>query len=166
MSEFTQKYALIQLFEPLPEGSEFSSSDWPLHSTIADVFATDWDVLTMTRHLAELLGNREPASSNVLEDKFFGPQREVRVALLGKTASLLSLHHDVIACLETGGWKPNDPQFAKDGFLPHSTVQKHARLHEGETATFDALSIVDFFPENDPYQRKILKTIPIGKRAL
>lgn len=165
MSEFTQKYALIQLFEPLPEGAEFSSDNWPLHSTVVDVFAIDWDVPTMTRNLTELLEDHAPVPSMVLQDEFFGPKREVRVALLGKTASLLSLHRDVIACLERGGWKPNDPQFAGDGFLPHSTVQKHARLREGGTVIFDALSIVDFFPDNNPYQRKILKTIPIGESA-
>jgi hypothetical protein len=55
---------------------------------------------------------------------------------------------------EQGGWKPNDPQFAKEGFLPHSTVQPHGRLNKGDEVTFSALSIIDMFPNEDPYQRK------------
>lgn len=55
MPQFTQKYAIIQLFEDMPVGTEFPSSNWPLHITIADTFAIDWDTLTMTERLTELL---------------------------------------------------------------------------------------------------------------
>ena len=87
----------------------------------------------------------------------------MQVVLLQKTDSLVKLHYDVIELLEQGGWKPNDPQFAKEGFLPHSTVQPHARLNKGDEVTFNALSIIDMFPNEDPYQRKILETIKIGE---
>ena len=65
--------------------------------------------------------------------------------------------------LEKGDLKLNDPQFAGTGFVPHSTVQKHARLHEGDQVIFDALTIIDLFPDDNPYQRKVLKTIRIGQ---
>lgn len=130
MSEFTQKYTIIQLFEDVPEGAEFSASSWPLHATIADTFAIDWDVPTMIETFTELLSTHATASSVVEEDRFFGDQGQVQVALLKKTDDLVKLHCDVIECLTQGGWKPNDPQFAKEGFLPHATVQKHARLNK------------------------------------
>lgn len=163
MQQFTQKYAIIQLFEDMPVGTQFASSNWPLHSTIADTFAIDWDVPTMVEKLTELLKNHEQATSVTEDDRLFGDQGQVRVALLKKTESLVKLHYDVIELLEQGGWKPNDPQFAKEGFLPHSTVQPHGRLNKGDEVKFNALSIIDFFPDEDPYQRKLLATIKIGE---
>lgn len=162
MQKFTQKYTIIQLFEDVPEGTPFSASSWPLHATVADTFAIDWDISTMTEKLIGLLSSHTPAISVVEDDRFFGDQGQVQVALLRKTDDLAQLHHDVIGLLEQGGWKPNDPQFAKEGFLPHSTVQKHARLNKGDKVTFKALTIIDMFPGGDPYQRKVIKTITIG----
>jgi 2'-5' RNA ligase len=162
MMQFTQKYAIIQLFEEVPVGTVFSASNWPLHSTIADTFAVDWDAPTMVRNLTEQLSHHAPATSEVEGDRLFGENSQVRVALLNKTDELVGLHRDVIAVLQQGGWKPNDPQFAGVGFLPHSTVQPHARLMRGEAAVFDSLSLIDFFPGEDPYMRKVLATIPLG----
>lgn len=162
MQQFTQKYTIIQLFKDIPEGTQFSASNWPLHVTIADTFAIDWDVPTMVEKLTQLLSSRTSATSVVENDRFFGDQRQVRVALLKKTDDLVKLHQDVIKVLERGGWKPNDPQFAKEGFLPHSTVQKHTRLNKGDEVIFNALTIIDMFPGEDPYQRRVIKTIKIS----
>lgn len=162
MQKFTQKYTIIQLFEDAPEEMQFSASSWPLHATIADTFAVDWNVTTMAEKLTELLSLHAPATSVIEDDRFFGDEGQVQVALLRKTDDLVKLHHDVIELLEQGGWKPNDPQFAKEGFLPHSTVQKHARLNKGDEVVFNALTIIDMFPGGDPYQRKVIKTITIG----
>ncbi len=162
MKNFTQKYTIIQLFEDVPDGAQFSASGWPLHATIADTFAIDWDVPTMIDKLTHLLNFHAPATSVVEDDRFFGDQGQVQVALLRKTDDLVKLHYDVIECLTQGGWKPNDPQFAKEGFLPHSTVQKHARLNKGDEVTFNALTIIDMFPDENPYQRKVIKTIKLA----
>lgn len=162
MEKFTQKYTIIQLFEDVPEGMQFSWKDWPLHATVVDIFAIDWDAQTMIEKLTQSLSSHALATSVVEGDKFFGDQGEVQVALLRRTDDLVKLHHDVVECLAQGGWKPNNPQFAGEGFLPHSTVQKHARLNKGDKVAFSALTIVDMFPGEDPYQRKILKTIEIG----
>lgn len=146
MQVLTQKYTIIQLFEDVPEGTQFSASSWPLHSTIADTFAIDWDVSAMIEKLTEVLSSHTPASSIVEDDRLFGDEGQVRVVLLKKTDDLAKLHDDVMGLLEQGGWKPNDLQFAKEGFLPHSTVQKHARLSRGDEVTFKALTIIDMFP--------------------
>jgi hypothetical protein len=88
MQKFTQKYTIIQLFEDVPEGTKFSASGWPLHATIADTFAIEWDVPTMIEKLTQLLSSHEPATSVVEDDRFFGDQGQVQVALLKKTVSL------------------------------------------------------------------------------
>lgn len=162
MTQFTQKYAIIQLFEAMPVGTQFEASNWPLHATIADTFSIDWDASKMTEKLTELLKHHSQARTVTEDDRYFGDNGRVQVALLKKTGSLVRLHYDVIELLEQGGWSPNDPQFAKEGLLPHSTVQEHARLSKGDEVVFNALTIVDMFPDEDPYQRKILATIKIG----
>jgi hypothetical protein len=161
MPAFTQKYAIIQLFEPIPVGAQFSSDNWPLHSTIVDTFAIDWNAPTMVERLAELLASHEHAYSIAVDDAFFGPEKQTHVVLLQRTESLKRLHYDVIALLEKGGLKLNDPQFAYEGFLPHATVQKHASLRKGDEVSFAALTVIDMFPDSDPYQRRAIATIPL-----
>jgi hypothetical protein len=162
MQQFTQKYAIIQLLEAMKDGTEYLASNWPLHTTIVDTFAIDWDVPTMTRKLTELLSNHARAKTVAEDDTFFGDQGQVQVVLLNKTDDLVKLHYDVIDLLERSGLKLNDPQFAKEGFLPHATVQPHARLTKGDEVNFNALSIIDMFPNEDAYQRKVLAIIRIG----
>lgn len=161
-SVFTQKYALVQFFDDVEEGDEYSFRDWPLHSTVVDTFAIDWSTDEMIARLTEALRNHATASSEAEDDRYFGENGQIQVVLLDRTASLVKLHLDVLAALQQGGLVLNDPQFARDGFLPHATVQKNTRLNKGDEVQFTALSIVDMFPGEDPYRRKVLKIIRIG----
>ena len=97
----------------------------------------------MVEKLTALLSNHSQATTVAEDDRFFGDNGQVQVTLLKKTDDLIKLHYDVIELLEQGGWEPNDPQFAKEGFLPHSTVQAHGRLNMGDEVTFNALSNVN-----------------------
>lgn len=162
MQTFTQKYTIIQLFEDVPEGTQFSFHDWPLHATVVDTFSINWNVLTMVEHLEKALAPHPQAVTVAEDDEFFGPEKQTHVVLLQKSDSLAELHCDVLELLEKGGLKLNDPHFAREGFLPHSTVQKHARLNKGDHVTFDTLAIIDMFPGSDPYQRRVIKKIKIG----
>ena len=162
MQKFTQKYTIVQFFDNIKEGYEYSSDSWPLHSTVVDTFAIDWSVDEMAERLKDTLKNHATANSEAEDDRFFGENGQVQVVLLNRSSSLARLHQDVLSVLEEGGLKLNDPQFARDGFLPHATVQKHARLNKGDRVQFTALSIVDMFPDEDPYKCKVLKTIKIG----
>lgn len=162
IQQFTQKYTIVQFFDSVNEGYEYSSDNWPLHSTIVDTFAIDWSVDEMIDQLKSVLETHDTATSEAECDRFFGENGQVQVVLLNRSESLVELHHDILATLEEGGLKLNDPQFARDGFLPHATVQNHARLNKGDKVQFTALSIVDMFPDEDPYKRKVIKTITIG----
>lgn len=162
MGQFTQKYAIVQFFEDIEEGYEYSSNKWPLHSTVVDTFALKWSIDEMVVRLTDALKHYVVANSEAGDDRFFGDNGQVKVVLLGRTESLIKLHLDALATLEDGNLTLNDPQFARDGFLPHATVQEHARLNKGDKVRFTALSIIDMFPNEDPYMRKVLKTIKIG----
>lgn len=163
MQKLTQKYTLIQFFEDISPGTQFTSTRWPLHSTVVDTFAIDWDVPTMVTRLKGYLSKVPPVNSVVLDDTFFGEEGQVRVALIQKNDQLIALHEGIVMLLGEGGLKLNDPQFAHDGFLPHSTVQKHARLNKGDAITFNSLALVDMYPDQDPYERKIITIIRIGE---
>lgn len=162
MQQFSQKYTIIQLLEDKNEGYEYTSDTWPLHVTIVDTFAINWSVNEMIIKLTELLRSHTPVESTAEDDRFFGENGQVHVTLLRRSENLMNLHLDVVKALKDGGLTLNDPQFAYDGFLPHATVQKHARLSKGEKVRFAALSIVDMFPNEDAYTRKVLATIKIG----
>ena len=161
MTRFTQKYTLVKFFDPIEEGCEFPSSNWPLHSTIIDTFAIDWVADEMAANLADVLASYSVVNSEAKDDQYFGEDGQVCVTLLDRTDSLVNLHRNVLAVLESGGLVLNDPQFAYDGFLPHATVQKSGRLNKGDAIQLAALSIVDMFPDEDPYKRKVLKTIKL-----
>ena len=159
---FTQKYTLVQFFETVEEGFEYPSSNWPLHATVVDTFAIDWSVDELAKRLSTVLSHYTAVSSQAGDDTAFGDHEHVRVTLIDRTERLVKLHEDIVSALKDGGLVLNEPQFAQDGFLPHATVQKHNRLNKGDVVKFTALSIVDMFPEGDPYRRKVLKTIQIG----
>ncbi len=159
MQQFTQKYTIICLFEDIEEGYEFSSNSWPLHSTLVDTFAIDWDKLTLVSKLQEIASTLKSLSSKAIKDEYFGPDKNVHVVLIEKTADLVALHYAIVSALKTGGLKFNDPQYNEEGFLPHATVQKHMSVKPGDLIRYANLALIDMFPDKDPYQRKILKII-------
>lgn len=163
MQKFTQKYTIIQLFEDRSEGYEYPMTNWPIHSTVVDTFAIDWDIATLCSKLSKHLKTVSGANTVVESDEFFGENGQIRVALLEKTESLVKLHYSLIELLSGGGLVLNNPEYSKEGFLPHSTVQPHGRVNKGEHLEFNKLSIIDMFPEQDATQRKIIKTFPIGQ---
>ena len=161
-SGFTQKYTIVQFFDDVEVGYEYSSGDWPLHSTIVDTFAIDWPVEKMSAELVKTLQHHDIAISTAEAESDFGEYGQVPVVLLKRSDSLVKLHYDILAALQKGGLVLNDPQFARNGFRPHATIQKHRRLRKSEKVRFVALSIVDMFPDGNPYRRRIVQTIQIG----
>ena len=91
MQKFTQKYTIVQFFDDIDEGHEYSSDSWPLHSTIVDTFAIDWSVDEMASRLKDTLKNHATADSVAEDDRFFGDQGQVQVVLLNRSDSLLLL---------------------------------------------------------------------------
>ena len=75
--KFTQKYTIVQFFDPIDEGYEYSSDNWPLHLTVVDTFAIDWSVDEIVTKLTELLRSHAPADSVAEDDRFFGENGRV-----------------------------------------------------------------------------------------
>jgi hypothetical protein len=161
MPQFTQKYTIVQLLEPLNEGDEYAPADWPLHVTLADIFSINCTVDELTAQLAEMLRARTPPRAVAGHDEYFGVNQQTKVTILEMSEELITLHYDLIALLQGCGAVFNTPQYIEAGFRAHATVRPHLRLKPGAEVQFKALTIIDFFPDQDPNRRKVLKTIPL-----
>ena len=157
MQKFTQKYTIICLLEDIEEGASFASSNWPLHTTLVDTFAIDWSLETLQNKIFEVAREQDSISTKGVGDEYFGPDNEVHVILLEKNEDLKTIHYALLQKLKEGNLRLNDPQYSEDGYLPHSTVQKHRQVEAGGAVSINNLALIDMFPNEDPYQRKVLK---------
>lgn len=163
MEKLTQKYTIVHLINDLPDGYKYSMFNWPLHVTLADVFSIERDPADLLVELDKMLSSNLPIQSKVMGEEWFGEDKSVHVLLLNKTEELQKLHDSILRVLERYGVKFNSPQYTKEGFKPHSTVQKNEQLQLHESVTFDSVTLIDMFPEEDPLQRRVLGTIHFQK---
>lgn len=165
MPHFTQKYTLAQLITPLASGTEFAMEDWPLHVTLADVFSITGDPQALLVQLAAALATLSVATAAVVDDAWFGPHKQAHVMLLERTPELLQLHETVVRVLEAFAVQFNAPQHVREGFRPHSTMQGRtgAALQLGDAVRFDALTLIDMFPDEKAYRRRVIGTVRVGR---
>ena len=152
---YSQKYVLVHFFTPLQDGTEFHMDNWPLHITLADTFAIDRIATDIDKKLSELVSKSQTIIVSAIDDSTLGT---TQVVLIEKTRKLQQLHNDIVSLLEANGATFNHPEFTKDGFLPHGTVQKNSRLQMGDEVAVDSISLIDMFPNNDWQHRKVLAT--------
>lgn len=161
METFTQKWAIISLLEDTPEGSEFYYTDFPLNVTLAGVFAVDRNGQQLVADLTELLSRQPQVEIEVEEKDMFGPKKNVAVMKIKKTPELMDLYQHIHGWLKGSGAKYNSPEYQGDDYLPHSTLQKTGSLTQGEKSILRSVSLIDLYPNNDGYQRRIFKTIAL-----
>lgn len=159
MPKFSQKYAIASFPDILPDGYEFPASKWPLHVTLADVFAVNTGPDVLLGNLQSLHKTQHSLASRVTSDEFFGEDGSIHVRVLEKTGDLQLLHRTVVDILESYGVEFNSPQYTRDGFKPHVTVSSDASPEIGDNVTLGSLSIVDMYPNNDAYQRRVIGTV-------
>jgi 2'-5' RNA ligase len=66
MQSFSQKDTLVHMIGDLPDGHEYSMKDWPLHVTLADVFAIQGDPSDLLKKLAIDLTTHIPIQVKVI----------------------------------------------------------------------------------------------------
>lgn len=158
MENFTQKYCIVAFLETVDEGHEYSYTSWPLHVTLADVFDVHCSKEALIAAFKGFLPDQKSAHSEAMDDTFFGQEKNIQVTLLQKSESLLSLHKNLLAELANLDAVFNDPQYMGEGFTPHVTVQRHARVHKNESLRVTSLSLIDMYHLSDGYHRNVLKT--------
>ena len=152
---YSQKYTLVHFFTPLQDEVEFHMTDWPPHITLADAFAIDRDETSIDLKLSALASRVQAVKVVAVADSLLGT---TPVVLLEKTAQLQRLHDSIVSLLEQNETVFNNPEFTKDGFLPHSTIQNSGHLQIGDAINIDSISLIDMFPNEDWRQRKALAT--------
>ncbi len=155
---YSQKYCLVHFISPIANGAEFSMANWPLHVTLADVFAIDLARTDVLHKLSKLWAKQKPVTVATTKEATLGT---TDVILLDKTQNIIRLHKSIIELLLANDAVFNNPEFTLDGFLPHSTIQKTDRLQLGHEVTIDSLSLVDMLPDQDARGRKVITTFTI-----
>lgn len=155
---YTQKYCLVSFIKPIDIGTGFSMEDWPLHVTLADVFAIDRDATKIESKLARLLSGQLFVETRAKAEATLGT---AKVVLLNKTDELINLHKSLVDLLEKNGTVFNSPEFTREGFLPHCTVQKTERINTDEKIIINVIALVDMYPEGNWQQRKVVSTFKL-----
>ncbi len=150
---YSQKYTIVQfLGETLTD--VFSMEDWPLHITLADVFAI---------HLSdELLGDLSNLTASQNEISLGSGSDTISAVKIERTQELEALHRGLIDLLEQNGAVFNTPEYTRSGFLPHCTYQEGLRPQDKEVS-FHELSLVDMFVENDWRKRKVIASFKLAR---
>jgi 2'-5' RNA ligase len=159
MEVFTQKWAIISLLEDAAEGDEFHYTEFPLHVTLAGVFAISKSGEQLAQELTKILENQKPFPIKADQQDMFGPGKDVAVMRIHKTPELMKLYESIHGWLMNEDATFNSPEYQGTGYLPHSTFQKSGSLAPSEERRITSVSLVDLFPNNDGYKRKIYKTI-------
>lgn len=156
--QYSQKYALVSFLEFTEVNTEFMISDWPLHVTLAGVFAIDLDT-SIEQKLIDLLADRSPVTLVAGRNSVLG---ETEVVLMEKNDEFQDLHDKIINLLELNGARFNNPEFIRSGFYPHVSVQGLGKLCEGDEIKINTISFVDMFNQGDWRRRKVLGNFQIN----
>lgn len=160
---YSQKYTIVQFLEPTEEQQSFSMDSWPLHLTLADVFAVDLDD-QIVGQLGDLIASENSITVEAgTEDTLGDAKNPIKVTLIQNTTELQSLHNLITSFLENNGAEFNSPQFTHGGFLPHVSVQGKKKLTPGEELNIKRLSLIDMFVDGDWQQRKVLANFMLGE---
>jgi hypothetical protein len=150
---YSQKYTLVQFFQQVDEDEVFHMTDWPLHITLADVFAINITTGLMN-DLTEYLGTYPYAITHIKSEDTLGT---TEVWLLENTPELQTMHDTLVNILEKHGAVFNTPEFTHGGFIPHITKQPDSGMKIGSKISVDVVSLVDMFPDQDWQNRKVIK---------
>ena len=155
--QYSQKYTIVAFLEPVESDKTFTMSTWPLHITLADVFAFDLNKTTLNS-LAKLLLHQQSISITAGKETMLG---KTNVVLIRKTKALIEIHSHIIKLLESNGASFNNAEFTRSGFKPHVTIQQANQLYTGDKRTITTVSLIDMFPDNDWQKRRVLQNFTL-----
>ncbi len=159
MEKLTQKWTINAFFDDLKDGYAFHRSDYPLHITIAGVFAIDLRGNDIAKILVDLLAGQKSFFVTAGDDALWGEYKDLRVVIIDKSTEMSGILMSIYETLIKNGAVFNQPEYEGPGHILHSTVQKSGRLVKGQKVKINKISLVDMFPDNDGLRRRIVQTI-------
>ena len=163
MKQLSQKYCLISLLEPINEGVQFSWKDWVLHVTSAGVHSADWKNEEMIKEFDNSIKSIQSFEVESLKQGVLGSGKTAaEVVYIKKSNDVLNLHNFITDFLDSHNAVFNNPEWNRNGYIPHSTIQKHAQVPENDKILYN-LALVDMFPDGDGYMRKIIKVFELDR---
>jgi hypothetical protein len=135
-------------------------NNWPLHVTLSDVFAINHSETYIEDKLRRLLINMSCVDTRATDNVTLG---STDVTLLDRNEDLVILHTNLVDLLLANGALFNTPEFIKEGFLPHCTLQKSRKLNIGDEVQINSLSLIDMFPDKNWQLRKVTCTFKLQR---
>lgn len=154
---YSQKWTLVAFTHQIPIGTSYNMRNWPPHITLADVFAADFDGTELNDRLHSAISNILSFNATVQGNGQLGdPASPIDVSLFERSTELIGLHNAIIDVLVDNKAAFNTPQYTRDGFLPHITIQDKMFLKTGEEIEISSVTLVDMFPDQDWQERKVV----------
>ena len=160
--KYSQKYCLVQPLQPLELGYTFHRSEWPLHCTLAGVFAIDWNEATY-RDFEKTIGNYKKFIARTTLSDYFGEDGSVKVRRVDESPALTHLHNDIVDAIERHDGVFNQPTYIREDFGAHVTMVGDLP-REHDTVNFNEIYLIDMFPEGDYEMRRVIKKFPLASR--
>lgn len=150
---------------PTAAGFTTAADQWPCHATVLQSFRVsaglDPVLAAVQARAAAADGPVTPIGAHV---EGFGPDRDIRVTVLGRADRIVALHHALMSTLATlDGFAPDVPEWAGEGFRPHVSAGAWGELAPGEEVTFDRIAVVDV--EAADARPVVLAVAPLGAAA-
>jgi hypothetical protein len=88
---------------------------------------------------------------------------DIKVTVLEESKEFRKMLNNVQQALINNGALFNEPEYLGDGFKPHVTFQRNAKLEVGNNKQITSVSLVDMFPNGNFEQRRIIATLRLIK---
>lgn len=152
---------------PLHVGNGFSLKDWPLHLTVAPTFVIGGendvaDTADVVTAMTPILTEQPQLIVRAGPDAGFGHSGKIPVTLIEPTAELSRLHQRLLNALLEIGAVFDDPEFVDQGYRPHVTVTRLARVSPGQSMTLQQAALVDMAPAGDRRLRRVVWVQELG----
>lgn len=149
------RFAVVLPLDPMAVGERYAVRDWPLHVTVAPVFATEATAAMLAARMGEVASAHGPVEAVAGPGELFGPRHDTPAALVDSQG--VRALHDVLAdALAPLGIRFDSPHYAGVGFSPHITTTTRGAAREGTQLRLAQLALVDMEPGPGPGRPQVV----------
>lgn len=155
------RFVVVLPLVPLAAGDEFTVSDWPLHVTLVEPFATEHPAGVVADAVRTATTGAAVVRATAGEEAMFGRRRDVPVTIVRDGGELAALRVHTLCALRRAGI---DTGHVRADFRPHVTRKHHGRLHAGDRVTLDTVALIDMRPPEGSHHRRVVEVWRLRSR--